>query len=291
MRFRGLLLAVVGLIATSTLSGCGQLSGQGADSVTGDTVRYVALGDSYSAAPAVPSPKGDDGCLRSTNNYPSLVAEELDPEEFIDVTCSGADTEDMGSAQYPKVKPQLDAVTADTDVVTLGLGGNDFNVFFTLVTQCQFARLQDPTGAPCQKAMNTTGQDTLLTNIDSTRERLAAVVEKIQEAAPDARVLLVGYPQILPAEGTCPELLPLADGDYSYGRSINKALTDMLADVAKSTRSEYVDMWTVTAGHDICAADPWINGRINDPKRAASFHPFAAEQEAAATEVLAVLDD
>ena len=104
-------------------------------------------------------------------------------------------------------------------------------------------------------------------------------------------MLLVGYPQILPARGTCPELLPLANGDYRYGRMINKALTDMIADVARSTDSEYVDVWAATAGHDICAADPWINGQTHDPKRAAPFHPFAAEQEAAADQVLALLDD
>ena len=35
---------------------------------------YVALGDSYTAAPLVPSTDTSNGCLRSSGNYPSLVA-------------------------------------------------------------------------------------------------------------------------------------------------------------------------------------------------------------------------
>ena len=38
---------------------------------------YVALGDSFTAAPGIPETDGSDGCLRSSHNYPSLVAEQL----------------------------------------------------------------------------------------------------------------------------------------------------------------------------------------------------------------------
>ncbi|WP_169799293.1 SGNH/GDSL hydrolase family protein [Nocardioides jensenii] len=261
-----------------------------AEEIAAPTLRYVALGDSYSAAPAVPSPKGSDGCLRSTHNYPSLVAEKLEPDTFLDVTCAGADTTDMTRPQYPEVKAQLDAVSVDTDVVTLGLGGNDFNVFFTLVRQCSFVRSENATGAPCRQAMNATGKDKLLTSIAATRGRMVGVVRQIEQSAPEARILLVGYPQIVPAKGTCPDLLPLADGDYAYGRLVNKVLTEMLAEVARATETTYVDLWSVTAGHDICAKDPWINGQLHDPKRAAPYHPFAAEQKAAAEQVLAALE-
>ena len=42
--------------------------------------RYVALGDSYTAAPLVPDTDTTNGCLRSTNNYPALVAAALGTE-------------------------------------------------------------------------------------------------------------------------------------------------------------------------------------------------------------------
>ncbi|KQY63701.1 SGNH/GDSL hydrolase family protein [Nocardioides sp. Root140] len=278
------------LLPMLLLAGCGGDAATDIGDVDTPSVRYVALGDSYSAAPAVPSSKDDDGCLRSTHNYPSLVAKEWKPDTFVDVTCAGADTADMTRPQYPAIKAQLDAVTSDTDVVTLGLGGNEFNLFFTLVGQCAFVRDQDPTGSPCEEAMNVRGKDKLLTSIAATRGRMVSVVRQIQQSAPEAKVLLVGYPQIVPAKGTCPDLLPLADGDYRYGRMVNKALTEMLDEVARATETTYVDLWKATAGHDICADDPWINGQHHDPERGAAYHPFVEEQEAAAAKVLAALE-
>ena len=47
---------------------------------TSDSVRptyhhYVAMGDSYTAAPFVPLTDVAYGCFRSSNNYPKLVAD------------------------------------------------------------------------------------------------------------------------------------------------------------------------------------------------------------------------
>ena len=55
------------------------------------TGRYVALGDSYSAGPLIPTTDLAGGCARSDHNYPSLVARPLKVKTFVDVTCSGAD--------------------------------------------------------------------------------------------------------------------------------------------------------------------------------------------------------
>ena len=41
---------------------------------------YVALGDSYTAAPGVPQTEQQTGCLRSNGNYASLVAHQLKSE-------------------------------------------------------------------------------------------------------------------------------------------------------------------------------------------------------------------
>jgi hypothetical protein len=100
-------------------------------------------------------------------------------------------------------------------------------------------------------------------------------------------VVVVGYPQIVPASGTCPEL-PLARGDYAYGRQINKGLADAVR-VGARKADAYVDVFAASAGHDICADDPWINGIQTDPARALAFHPFAAEQRAVADLVLDAL--
>ena len=78
-------------------------------------LRYVALGDSYSAASGVlpPDPTAPPQCLRSTSNYPHVIAAATGAQ-LTDVTCGGADTGDYFAAQYHGVAPQLDAADART---------------------------------------------------------------------------------------------------------------------------------------------------------------------------------
>src|SRR4051794_32640984 len=91
-------------------------------------IDYVALGDSYSAGPLVTTIRSDpSGCVRSTDNYPAFLADWLSVGSYIDVTCSGADTDDLTGRQLMldgnRTAPQLDALSTDTDLVTLGIGG------------------------------------------------------------------------------------------------------------------------------------------------------------------------
>ena len=69
----------------------GPASGGGTPHLSGT---YVALGDSFTAAPLAHSPGGSSpvGCLRSVQDYPSLVAAALHPTSFVNVSCFGAST-------------------------------------------------------------------------------------------------------------------------------------------------------------------------------------------------------
>jgi lysophospholipase L1-like esterase len=250
--------------------------------------RYVALGDSYTAAPLVPETDVNNGCLRSTNNYPALVAAELPGTELVDVSCSGAASASMVGVQQTgnqSQPPQFDALTKDTDLVTVGIGGNDFNLFATLIGTCARLRDSDPKGAPCREEFSSGGTDRLTRELRQIRGHVAAVVSGIRDRAPRAHVVVVGYPQIVPDEGTCPRLLPLATGDYPYARRINEGLARAVQAGARKA-DEFVDTFGPSAGHDICADEPWINGRATDPSRALAFHPFAEEQQAVAELVL-----
>ena len=76
-----------------------------------------------------------NGCFRSSNNYPSIVAKRLGAV-LDDRSCGGARTADFRRSQFPDVPPQLDAVKPGVDLVTLGVGGNDESVFSRLVNSC-----------------------------------------------------------------------------------------------------------------------------------------------------------
>ena len=243
-------------------------------------LRYVALGDSYAAAPLVPVTDVANGCFRSSSNYPSIVAKKLGAT-LDDRSCGGARTADFHRSQFPDVPPQLTALKGGADVVTVGIGGNDERVFGQLVDRCPALRSSNPDGAPCAAAMRTKGKDALLTALARTRSKVTGLLRQIHRRVPDAQVLVVGYPQIASAHDRCSEL-PLARGDYAYAQKVNFALTEMLRKAARATSATYIDVWTASKGHDICADDPWINGSVDNEKQAARFHPFAKEQVAVA---------
>lgn len=256
-----------------------------------DFDRYVALGDSFTAAPLVPTTDVANGCFRSDGNYPSLVAEELDVDRLVDVSCSGADTADLTNPQQTlgaaSVPPQLSALKPNTDLVTLGIGGNDFNLFHTLVATCTELRREDPDGSPCAESLEARGID-LLADTKQIGTRVEAAVREIQRRAPEATVVLVGYLRLAPATGRCPEL-PFADGDYAQGERVARALNDALARAARRTGVEFVDMYATSEGHDVCSDDAWVNGRRTIQGEALAYHPLAEGMEAVADELVETL--
>lgn len=267
----------------------------GSRSTPAPPATYVALGDSYTAAPGVPETESESGCSRSSANYPSLVAEELDLV-LADVSCTGADTlalvgsQETGSGPVP---PQFLAVVPGVEVVTLGMGGNDEDLFSDLVTTCLSLASEDPTGSPCRDAMATAGGgDTAEDRIDVIATRLTSALTGVQDRVPDASVVLVGYPQLVPESGRC-DALPLADGDYAYVRALTEKLGAATAEAAKDAGAKYADVLAASKGHDVCAgAGAWVNGIANsDGRAAAPLHPFAEEQAAVAELVVALLAD
>jgi lysophospholipase L1-like esterase len=247
--------------------------------------QYVALGDSYTAAPLVPSTDTADGCLRSDGNYPHLLAAELG-YELTDVSCVGATTSSMigvqqtGSGAQPA---QFEALGRGTDLVTVGIGGNDVELFTTLFQQCLPLAAQDPDGAPCTEQLKG-GPDDLLPAVARVDGLVEAIVTGIRQRAPKAEIVVVDYPQLLPAEGTC-EAGALAAGDYPYVREVNAALSRAVMAGARAADAEVIDVLGMSRGHDVCSDDPWVNGIQTDPERALAFHPFAVEQEAVAAAI------
>lgn len=240
---------------------------------------YVALGDSYAAGPRLGPSTGPVGCEQTTGNYAHQLAERLDLE-LTDVTCGGATTADLTESQTPPngspVAPQLDALSSSTDLVTIGMGGNDGKVFSELMTTCVGKAVKDRNGAPCT-AEGASFRTKAERQVGQLPTRMVEAIEAIRERAPKATVLVVGYPHIFPTAGTC-ALLPLARGDYPYARDLVSRINDGLAAAADQTGVTYVDVWSATEGHDICSTDPWIAGLV--PAQAGlEYHPYAREQQ------------
>ncbi|MEC3979086.1 SGNH/GDSL hydrolase family protein [Amycolatopsis sp. H20-H5] len=244
---------------------------------------YVALGDSYTSGPFIPFQRLNPlGCGRSTGNYPSVLAGALRVRTYTDVSCGGADTTNMTQPQAVpfggRNPAQFTALKVDTDLVTLGIGGNDSSVFGSIVATCPALRSADPTGNPCERHFTTNGVDTVKAAIVTTGKNVEAVLRGIHERSPGATVVAVGYPRIAPETGYCPDVLPFADGDYAWLNSVEEALNTAIANaVTADGNSSYVDTWGPSAGHDACARDgaAWINGQRTNVFAAAAYHPFA----------------
>jgi lysophospholipase L1-like esterase len=255
--------------------------------------RYVALGDSYTAGPLIPT-QVDLNCLRSNRNFPSLVAASAG-SSLADVSCSGATTGDIlngGSGELGiQVPPQLSAVTAGTALVTVQIGGNDIG-FSGIMSTCAQDSVSSPFGSPCKNRYTAGGTDQLRARIDATAPKVTAVLRAVHAAAPAARVAVVGYPAILPDSGYgCWPVVPIAYQDVPYLRGVEKALNAMLAITAGANNATYVDTYTPSIGHDSCRSSGtrWVEGLVPQ-NSAAPFHPNAAGEQGMATAVLAKLN-
>ncbi|MFF0383863.1 SGNH/GDSL hydrolase family protein [Streptomyces sp. NPDC004286] len=283
-RLRGGLAAVLGgcaLVAGSVAPAAAHPAGHGTE--------YVALGDSYTSGPLIPD-QVDANCARSNRNYPSLVAAGRQVGTFKDVSCSGATTAEMWRAQGTN-GPQLDAVNRGTDLVTVQIGGNDVG-FGSIIATCARLGAADPTGNPCQRSYRAAGYDELTATIALAAPKVDRVLRAVHARAPHARVLLVGYPDLLPDDGSgCFPAVPFARGDFPYLRDTGKRVNLMLRLVAAWNRVEYVDTYGPTVGHDMCKApaERWIEP-LQPASPAAPAHPNAAGEAAMARAVLARLD-
>ena len=256
---------------------------------------YVALGDSYTAAPLVLNQVGQPaGCARSDHNYPSLVRTATAAARFRDVSCSAATTQDL-TAPQPVIlgtnPPQLDALTADTGLVTLGIGGNDVGLV-TVAVKCVQLGLLAPTGTACRDSSAMSGGgDRLVDEIAETAPKIAATLQNIHARAPQARVLVVGYPDVAPRDGRgCYPLVPLSPDDIAYLDEMLRRTNTMLAEQAAANDAEYVDTYEESAGHDVCTppGTRWFEGLIPTAP-AFPIHPNALGEASMARSVLRVL--
>jgi lysophospholipase L1-like esterase len=290
---RGLAAVAGGSLLVIALSGTAGAGVPGPPGASGPP-HYVALGDSYTAGPLVPSQTGSPaGCLRSTHSYPFLVAAGTAAATYTDVSCQGATTANMTHSQSVPLgtnPPQDNALSASTTLVTLQISGNDIG-FSDIIIHCTTLSLTNPFGSPCKDHYTSGGTDRLRAKIAVAAPKVAADLRGIHADAPNAKVFVVGYPVILPASGNgCWPLVPIAFGDVPYLRGVEKALNSMLATEAAANNATFVDTYTASIGHDVCQAPgtKWVEGLI-PTSPAVPFHPNRLGEQEMAQQVLAAL--
>ncbi len=253
------------------------------------TTSYVALGDSYTSGPLIlpVSSTAPLDCLQSGVNYPHLAAQSLGLP-LTDVSCSGADVGDMTSAQYSDQAPQFNSLSSSTGVVTLGIGGNDNSTFLTALSGCAVidAVAGSGSGSLCKLAYGSKFSD----NIAADEPNIAAALQQIHTLSPQAKVFVVGYPDILPQQGSCFSQMPITTGDVAYLNGVELDLNAMLRTAAAQNGATYVDTYTSSVGHDACQSESvrWVEPLVPSTD-AISVHPNGAGESATAGTVVSAM--
>ncbi|MEX5637252.1 SGNH/GDSL hydrolase family protein [Parafrankia sp. FMc2] len=234
--------------------------------------RYVAMGSSFAAGSGI-GPDISDGCLRSARSYPRLLAARLGLA-LTDVTCGGATVANLLATPQNGHPPQLEAVTADTGLVTITVGGNDLGYAAAALLCSDAAATGRPwTGLP--RPAETAAAAAAL------RRGLVQLITTIATTAPAARVYLVTYPRLFPDPPVTCTGNNISGPDSERIAAIGFALDTAFQHAAADTGTPLVDVYAASAGHDICAApgSRWVEG---SDATGIGYHPNAAGMAAIA---------
>ncbi|MFC3243089.1 GDSL-type esterase/lipase family protein [Gordonia humi] len=163
------------------------------------------------------------------------------------------------------------------------IGGNDAALYSTLVGDCARVAESDPRGAPCRAEL---GPDPQRAVDDEIGPAVTKALRDIAARAPHAKIVIVGYPWLVPRSSACRPAVRIADGDIAYVRRVQTGLNAAIADAAAAAGAEFVDLSGVSDGHDACAAESvrWIEPMVGG-RSPITMHPNEAGQRAMADAV------
>ncbi len=252
-----------------------------------DRAQYVALGSSFTAGPGVTAraPGSPIVCARSKDNYPHLLARKR-RLALVDMSCSGAATKQVLQGGQLLQPAQLSAVNAETELVTITIGGNDvFYVgnLFALGCDTGTPLLLRPLGV-CRVRPDAQVEESFA----ELPGHLAQIAAEVHARAPKARLVFVDYFTVLPGSGTC-ERLGLGVEAADRMRAVARRLADLTRDAALGSHAELLDLASLSAAHNVCAPDPWVVGR-HPGRLIVPLHPNLEGMQAAADALDQLLD-
>ena len=264
------------------------VAGCGSDQPPSDASRYVALGDSNTSGAGLPTPMtgAPENCFRTESGYPSFAAKELKQEEFETVACSGAGMYAFGAEMllYPdgEAPPQFHALKGNETIVSVTIGDNDAG-FGEVTKTCLNA--ESPADTPCRDKYVTNDGNKLEEAAASLAKPFTQQLEGIHDRSPRAKIFVVGYAPIVPADGAgCWGKVNVSQTDAQLVFGWQKAINQTLRTTAEANDAIYVDLFGAGAGHDACqpAAKRWTNPVNGVGAAGWPLHPNLAGSKAAA---------
>ena len=224
-------------------------------------VRYVALGDSYSAGTGAGRySAAGKSCERSASAFPQLWAARHDPASFVSVACAGATTATVRTSQ-------LSALSVRTTLVSITIGGNDVG-FSQVMETCVFQL-----NSACVKAV-TTAESSVRRLLPG---RLDSLLRAIRTRAPLARIIVLGYPDLydLSQSRDCIGIGTAKRAALDQGAAV---LDRALSAAAARNHDSFADVRPGFARHEICDGGSSYLNALTFPLDG-SYHPNAAGQK------------
>lgn len=220
---------------------------------------YVALGDSYTSGVGTRSYLADGtSCQRSVYSHPSLIAAQRGYSLNFRA-CSGATVADVTNLQ-------LGALSSGTDYVSISVGGNDAG-FAKVITACA----QPWWAANCNAEV-----DKAQTYIKNTLpSALSTLYSRIHNRAPNATVVVVGYPRLFMGED-CNAGTWFSSAEMQRLNETADLLNSKTSAQATAKGFAFADPSSRFVGHAVCDDVEWVNG-LSYPI-SESYHPNRAGQ-------------
>jgi hypothetical protein len=251
--------------------------------------------------------------MLTTQAYPTQVNVPYTDTTFEDtpgyswgfLACSGATTTQILKSQVTtkpdKTNTNWLLLSSTTTLVTITAGGDDLG--WANVLKFCYEQWTD-----CEND-SFDGYSTLNAyanaELAQLEPRLQTLYQAIAALAPNATILVLGYPQLLPAsvvEQDCFELRPipgeigLDNDEQNWLRSADTALNTTIENAvsASGVDAVFLPVASEFAGHEVCGSlGPWINGpsftihgSLRHPSKyisKSSFHPNETGQSEYAT--------
>ncbi|KAJ5898242.1 hypothetical protein N7504_008530 [Penicillium tannophilum] len=238
-------------------------------------LRIASLGSSFAAGPGIPPQIEPLSAARSGQNYPHLLAKELDAD-LTDLSVSGAtllnitvdpQTAPFGNDIFP---PQIQSVPEDADIITVTAGGNDIGYIGNMMQDAASATLLGSIAVTVIRGVKSiasmfsqsTVQTTTTLSPEELAERLGDTLDKIHARAPKARIYMVEYVAVL-GPSTKPRIdIPFDQEKIDHHSQVASTLQNAFA-VATATRSDWcerVPIHELSLKHALGSDEPWVGG-------------------------------
>jgi hypothetical protein len=247
---------------------------------------------------------GPDGDYtgRSLISYPQQLHQGvLEGWDFVDATAGGATIDGRGLAgvgggileeqtgfggpPYIPVDPlgtpsftatprraQIEELTRDTTVVTVGIGGNVYNLG-QIIAKCATLGADPSAGTSPGKDYyeSHVGSEDLLQKKEDLVDGFRKMMPLLVKAAPEARFFFIGYPTVFPRDpGGCDfslENLTIRRGDLPFIQDQFDQVDSVIREFAAAEpRATYVDIAESSLNHHACRprADSWMFGLVGE---------------------------